>query len=129
MVQEAESMREADVKKKEAVTAKNDGETLVYQVEKQMTDLKEKISTADLDDLKSKIEAVRQAMASDDADPEEIKEKTKILQEASWKVTQDVYKQGSDSNSGEEGAGDAKDGEHKDSREQKDSKFEEKEKK
>merc|ERR550514_2097401 len=36
MVQEAESMRESDQLKKEAVTAKNDGETLCYTVEKQM---------------------------------------------------------------------------------------------
>merc|ERR1719198_2474689 len=37
MVQEAEEMREADNKKKETVTAKNDAETLGYQVEKQLT--------------------------------------------------------------------------------------------
>merc|ERR1719265_2488001 len=40
MVQEAESMREADNAKKEAVQAKNDAETLIYQVEKQQTELK-----------------------------------------------------------------------------------------
>merc|ERR1719450_1054414 len=33
MVEEAEAMREADQKKKEAVEARNNGETLVYQVE------------------------------------------------------------------------------------------------
>merc|ERR1719155_279568 len=45
MVQEAEQMREADNKKKEAVTAKNEGETLAYQVEKQLSELKDKMST------------------------------------------------------------------------------------
>merc|ERR1712139_496574 len=39
MVQEAEQMRDADNKKKEAVQARNDGETLCYQVEKQLSDL------------------------------------------------------------------------------------------
>merc|ERR1719373_884966 len=34
MVQEAEQMREADTRKKEGVTVKNDGENLSYQVEK-----------------------------------------------------------------------------------------------
>merc|ERR1719159_837474 len=43
MVQEAENMREADQMKKETVQAKNDAETLGYQVEKQLTDLKEKM--------------------------------------------------------------------------------------
>merc|ERR1719276_362712 len=52
MVQEAEQMRESDEKRKEAVQLKNDGETLCYQVEKQLSDLKEKISTTDADDLK-----------------------------------------------------------------------------
>merc|ERR1712032_1075593 len=78
-------------KKKEAVSAKNDAETLCYQVEKQLSELKDKMSTADADDLKKKMEAVRQSMASDDADPEDIKAKTKELQEASWKITQQAY--------------------------------------
>merc|ERR1712110_1308588 len=73
MVQEAEQMREADEKRKEAVTLKNDGDTLCYQVEKQLTDLKEKISTADADDLKKKMEELRQVMAEDGADPDDIK--------------------------------------------------------
>merc|ERR1719360_409586 len=45
MVQDAEQMREADNKKKETVTLRNDAETLCYQVEKQLSDLKDKIST------------------------------------------------------------------------------------
>jgi molecular chaperone DnaK len=115
MVQEAEEMREADNKKKEAVTATNDAETLCYQVEKQMTDLKEKISTADADDLKKKMEEVRSAMAAESPDPDEIKNKTKELQDASWKVTQDAYQQG--------GAdGNAEGGDNKDKSEEKESK-------
>merc|ERR1712178_366126 len=101
MVNEAEQMREADEKKKEGVQAKNDAETLCYQVEKQLSELKDKMSTADADDLRKKMEDVRQTMAADGADPEEIKEKTKDLQEASWKVTQQAYQQSDSSESGE----------------------------
>merc|ERR1719326_1339733 len=108
MVQEAEQMRDADNRKKEAVQAKNDGETLCYQVEKQLSELKDKMSTADADDLKSKMEAVRQSMAQDDADPDDIKAKVKELQEASWKVTQQAY-QSADSSSEGSDAGGAKD--------------------
>merc|ERR1711920_275501 len=108
-VQEAEQMRESDEKRKEAVQLKNDGETLCYQVEKQLSDLKEKISTADADDLKKKMEELRQVMAADGADPEEIKTKTKDLQEASWKVTQQAYQQGSE----EGGTDQANDGKSK----------------
>merc|ERR1712232_529480 len=106
MVQEAEQMREADEKKKEGVTAKNDAETLCYQVEKQLSELKEKMSTADADDLRKKVGVVREAMAAD-GDAEELKSKTKDLQDASWKVTQQAYQQGADTASNADG--DAKD--------------------
>merc|ERR1712014_277510 len=102
MVQEAEQMREADNRKKEAVSARNDAETLCYQVEKQLSELKDKMSTADADDLKAKMEAARQAMAQDDADPEDIKAKHKELQEASWKVTQQAYQNADSSSEGDE---------------------------
>merc|ERR1712217_747917 len=110
MVQEAEQMRESDEKRKEAVQLKNDGETLCYQVEKQLSDLKDKISTADADDLKKKMEDLRTCMTGDAADPEEIKTKTKELQEASWKVTQQAYQQGSDGDSSESSSSADKDG-------------------
>merc|ERR1712113_1320212 len=98
----------------EAVQLKNDGETLCYQVEKQMSDLKEKISSDDAADLKKKMEDLRTAMATEGTDPEELKEKTKELQEASWKVTQQAYQQGGDDN-----AGDSQEGEKKEEKKEK----------
>merc|ERR1712087_586064 len=83
MVQEAEDMREADGLKKGGVTVKNDAETLCYQVEKQLSELKDKMSTADADDLKKKMQDVRGLLAGDIDDPEDVKQKTKELQEAS----------------------------------------------
>merc|ERR1712176_1049893 len=102
MVQEAEEMREADSLKKEGVTVKNDAETLCYQVEKQLSELKEKMSTADADDLKKKMEDVRANLVGEDLDLEVVKAKTKELQEASWKVTQQAYQQASSEESGSE---------------------------
>merc|ERR1719252_135108 len=81
MVNEADSMRDADTKKREAVTAKNDGENLAYSVEKQLTELKDKMSDADAEDLKKKMELVRAAVADPDADADHIKAVTKELQE------------------------------------------------
>merc|ERR1712157_10299 len=102
MVQEAEEMRETDNLKKEGVTVKNDAETLCYQVEKQLSELKEKMSTADADDLKQKMQDVRSCMAGEDMDLELVKQKTKDLQEASWKVTQQAYQQASSEESGDD---------------------------
>merc|ERR1712154_420736 len=95
MVQEAEDMRESDNLKKEGVTVRNDAETLCYQVEKQLSELKDKMSTTDADDLKKRMEDVRASMVGEDLDVELVKTKTKDLQEASWKVTQQAYQQAS----------------------------------
>merc|ERR1712084_81266 len=95
MVQDAEAMREADQQKKDTVQAKNDAETLSYQVEKQLSELKEKMSTADADELKKKLEDLRSHSASGEVDLEELKKKTADLQEKSWAVTQAAYQSGS----------------------------------
>merc|ERR1712151_1349438 len=100
MVQEAESMREADSRKKDTVAAKNDAETLAYQVEKQLSELKDKMSTGDADELKKKMEDLRAYLAGE-PDLDEPKAKTKDLQEKSWKVTQDAYQQASSETSSE----------------------------
>jgi len=96
MVQEAEEMREVDQKKKDTVQAKNDAETLGYQVEKQLTELKEKMSKEDADELRKKMEDLRAYMVGD-VELEELKEKTKVMQDLSWKVTQNVYQSASNS--------------------------------
>merc|ERR1712217_412138 len=103
MVQDAENMRDADNKKKEAVGAKNDAETLGYQVEKQLSELKEKMSTADADELKKKLEDLRSYSATGEMDLEELKKKTADLQEKSWAVTQAAYQSGSSEQSSAEG--------------------------
>jgi len=95
MVQDAESMRDADQQKKDTVQAKNDSETLSYQVEKQLSELKDKMSTADADELKKKLEDLRAYSASGEVDLEELKKKTSELQEKSWAVTQAAYQSGS----------------------------------
>jgi len=119
-------MREADNKKKEGETAKNDAETLCYQVEKQLSELKDKMSTADADDLKKKMEELRTSLTGDDIDPDEVKQKTKDLQEVSWKVTQQAYQQASSEGEASE-EGKAK--EEEKTEEKKEEKKEEKEKK
>merc|ERR1719499_2220803 len=111
MVQEAEQMRDADNKKKEAVTVKNDAETLCYQVEKQLSELKEKMSSEDATELKKKMDEVRTELTGEIEDPEILKQKTKDLQEVSWRVTQAAYQNASENESAEG--------------EKKDSKFEE----
>ena len=102
MVQDAERMRDADEMRRNAVNSKNEAETLVYTVEKQITDMKEKISEADKEDLNSKISSLRASLTSD-GNADEIQAKTKELQEASWKVTQSMYANASSSSTEKDG--------------------------
>merc|ERR1712028_327709 len=117
MVQEAESMRDSDMKKKDTVSAKNEAENLGYQVEKQLSELKEKMSTADADELKSKLEAVRALTAEGEADLDELKKLTSELQEKSWAVTQAAYQSGS--SEGEQASDEKKDEGSDDKKEEK----------
>jgi len=93
MVEEAERMREQDQKRTQAVEAKNQAETLSYQVEKQLSDLKEKMSKDDAEELKTKLSALKEVMEDSDSkdDPEKIAASTKELQDVSWRVTQSMY--------------------------------------
>ena len=97
-------MREADEKKRQGVEAKNNAESFINTVEKQMEDMKDKISTADKEDLVNKIKAVRDALAADDVD--KIVETKKELEQASWKASQQAY-QGGGSSSESSGSGDS----------------------
>lgn len=109
MVQEAEQMRESDQTKKDTVQAKNDSETLGFSVEKQLIDLKDKMSTGDADQLKKKLEDLRAYMSVDDVELEELKKRTQELQELSWKVTQEAYQSGSSEQRNDGGGKDEKD--------------------
>ncbi|CCF75793.2 molecular chaperone DnaK [Babesia microti strain RI] len=91
MVRDAEAFKESDQQRKMAVDAKNEAETLVYSVKKQLSDFRDKISQEDVKGLEEKTAALESAMAGDDA--EKIKQATKDLQELSWKVSKDMYQQ------------------------------------
>lgn len=82
---------------------KNDAETLCYQVEKQLSELKEKMTSTEAEELKKKMQDVRGLIGGDIDDPEEVKAKVKDLQELSWKITQQAYQQASSEGSAEEG--------------------------
>merc|ERR1719386_461023 len=120
MVSEAENMREEDEVKKDTVTAKNDAETLGYQVEKQLGELKDKMSSDDHAELSKKLEDLRAYMTTDSPDLEEIKKRTQELQEKSWAVTQAAYQSGSADADGEKKEGeDKKEEEKKEEKEKK----------
>lgn len=100
MVNEAESMREADEKKKAGVEAKNQAESFINTVEKQLVDMADKVSAADKEEINKKIGELRTVLSEDDSD--KIVEKKKELEQLSWKVSQAAYNAGSTDQGSEE---------------------------
>ena len=91
MMKEAEANREADEKKKEEVDTKNDAEQMIFQTEKAIKDLGDKVEESDKKEAEEKIEALKKAMEKDDI--EDIKKKKEELQEVTYKLATKVYEQ------------------------------------
>ena len=89
MMADAEKYKEEDEKRKKNVEIRNQGDSLLYTVDRSLADLGDKVH----DDEKSTVEAAKKelsdALAGDDTDL--IEEKTKALSEALYKVTQRIY--------------------------------------
>ena len=91
MVKEAEANAEADKKEREKIDARNEADSMIYATEKSLKDLGDKVDTAEKQKIDDAIAALRQALNGDDV--EAIKAKTKELQEASYKIAEELYKQ------------------------------------
>ncbi|MBR4096756.1 MAG: molecular chaperone DnaK [Oscillospiraceae bacterium] len=102
-VDEAAQYAEEDKKRKDAVDAKNAGENLVFQCEKAMTDLGDKINEDEKANIQSKIDALKEAVKTDNTD--DIKAKTEELQKAFYDVSSRIY-QAAGGAAGAEGAAD-----------------------
>ena len=96
MMKEAEANREADEKKKEEVDTKNDAEQMIFQTEKAIKDLGDKVEESDKTEAEDKIKALKEAMEKDDI--EDIKKKKEELQEVTYKLATKVYEQANAAN-------------------------------
>jgi len=101
MVKDAEENAAEDAKRKDSVESKNNAESLVYQTEKQLQDLGDKVP-ADLKAvIEPKLSALKDAAAQAEPDTEILKKMTKDLQDELMKVGQAAY---ADSGAAPEGA-------------------------
>ncbi|MBK8084667.1 MAG: molecular chaperone DnaK [Devosia sp.] len=91
MVKEAEANAEADKKKREAVEAKNQGESLIHSTEKSLKDYGDKVSVDEKTAIETAIADLKGVLDGEDA--EAIKEKSAALAEVSMKLGEAMYKQ------------------------------------
>ena len=89
-VKEAEQYAAEDKQRREAVEVHNGADQAVYQCEKALTDLGDKVDAADKTELQSKIEALKEANKADNI--EEIKQKQEDLMKKFYEVSEKVYK-------------------------------------
>ena len=109
-VKEAEQFAADDKKKKEEIEVKNNADSLIYQTEKTIKDLGDKISSADKENLESKVSELKKTLEGGDADL--IKAASESLTSASYEVFGKAYQQqaqqqgapGTDPNAGAAGS-------------------------
>jgi len=90
-VKDAEKFAEEDMKQKEAVEVKNQAESAIFQIEKSMTDLGDKVTEDEKAPVKEAIEKLKTTIAG--GDTEAIKADTDALQKAFYPIAEKLYAQ------------------------------------
>ena len=90
MVKEAEANAENDKKEQEKVEVKNEADSLVYQTEKTLKELGEKLPSSEKASIEDSLAALKRAIESNDT--AEIKAKTEALKQVSMKMGEELYK-------------------------------------
>jgi molecular chaperone DnaK len=92
MVQEARQHEAEDKKRRELIDAKNTADNLVYQTEKTLRDLGDKVSSSNTQDIQSKIDELKSAAQGDDVN--RIKRANEQVEQAFHALSQQLYAQG-----------------------------------
>ena len=90
-VRDAERFAEEDKKQKEAVDVKNHADTLIFQSEKTLAEIGDKLPESDLADVRAGIEKLKETVKTNDT--EAIKRDTEALQQAFYSVSEKLYNQ------------------------------------
>ena len=102
MVKEAEANKEADQKRKEEADAKNEAEQLIFQTEKSIKDLGDKIDAKDKEKAENQIKELKEALEKNNVD--EIKTKKDALQETAMAFATKVYEEAAKAAQAEQGS-------------------------
>jgi len=101
MVKEAEQYKDKDVKRKEVIELKNETDSLIYQVEKNIKENKDKIPQAVVDKVRADITNVSAALAAENI--AKVKELVEVLKNSAMEIGRAIYSAGGQGGQG--GAG------------------------
>ncbi|MFP4487123.1 MAG: molecular chaperone DnaK [Campylobacterales bacterium] len=107
MVKDAEAHKEDDKKRKEAIEARNQADSLVHQTEKSLEELKDSLDPAEKEKIETALNELKETLKDENASKEDIDAKVKTLTEASHKLAEEMYKKsaGEQGGAGAAGAG------------------------
>ena len=91
MVKDAELHKEEDAKRKGAIESRNMADSLVYQTEKTLGEMKDKLESSELEKINTALEELKAVLKDENATKEQIDEKVKALTEVSHKLTEAMY--------------------------------------
>ncbi|HIH70393.1 molecular chaperone DnaK [Methermicoccus shengliensis] len=111
MIKEAEEHAEEDKRKKEAVEARNEAESLAYTAEKTLKEAGDVVSEDQRKAVEEKISELREALSGDDI--ELIKKRTEELSSAIYEVSRKMYEKAAQQQAQQ--GGDGQQGEYVDS--------------
>jgi molecular chaperone DnaK len=104
MVREAAANAEADKRAREQAEARNKADNLIYQAERSLRELGDKVQASEKSDIEAKILSLRQAVEA--GDTARIESESNALQEASYALSTRLYQQASAENpQGDAGTG------------------------
>jgi len=101
-VKEAESYAAEDKKRREAVDVRNNADQMIYQTEKTITDLGDKLSADEKAKIETAKDALKEALKGEDTD--NIKAKQEGLQKELYAVSEKVYKAAQEAQAAQGGA-------------------------
>jgi len=90
MVKDAEQFAEEDKKRKESVETKNQADTLIYSTEKALKDYGDKVSDDEKKAIESNINDLKEKIKTDNI--EDIKGSMELLAKSSHKLAEEIYK-------------------------------------
>jgi molecular chaperone DnaK len=102
LVKDAELHAEEDKKRRQLVEARNQADSLIYQTEKTLGELGDKVDSATRANITEHVDSLKKAMEGEDT--EAIKQASEALMKASHKLAEQVYAHTA-SGAGAEGAG------------------------
>ena len=96
MMKEAEQNKEQDEKRKEEADVRNDADSLIFQTEKALKDLGDKVDAKDKEEAMDKVKELKEALNGSDVD--EIKKLKDELQEKTMSLATKVYEEAAKAN-------------------------------